>query len=164
MGLRHHWKTAEAGYSLVELALVLTIIGTLGVLATPFFLSYYQASRLRVGAEEVAAFVNLGRQLAIRQNSGACVHIGSATVQYYVGGTVSGGACTCACSAWVGPGTDATGNAKLPQGIGLSANTDFVFSYLGAATPASTITVTNSQTGATVHVTVAASGRVSIGP
>jgi Tfp pilus assembly protein FimT len=163
MGLRRHWKTAEAGYSLVELALVLTIIGTLGVLATPFFLTYYQAASLRVGAEELAAFINLGRQLAIRQNSAACVHIGSATVQYYVGGTVSSGACTSG-TLWVGPGTDSTGKAKLPQGISLSANTDFVFSYLGAATPASTITVTNSQTGSAIHVTVAASGRVSIGP
>jgi len=92
------------------------------------------------------------------------MHIGSAALQYYVGGTVSGGACTCACSAWVGPGTDASGNVKLPQGVTLSATTDFVFSYLGAATPGSTITVTNSDTGAALHVTVAASGRVSVGP
>src|SRR5262249_26562994 len=127
MDLGHHSKTTEAGYSLVELMLVLTIIGKLGVLATPFFLTYYQASRLRVGAEEVAAFVNLGRQLAIRQNSTACVHIGSAAVQYYVGGAVAGGSCTCACSAWVGPGTDSTGKASVPQGIAMSPSTDFVF-------------------------------------
>jgi len=163
MSRRHHWKAAETGYSLVELALVLTIIGTLGILATPFFLTYYQASRLRVGGEELAAFVNLGRQLAIRQNSTTCVHIGSAAVQYYVGGSVSGGDCGSG-TLWVGPGTDSTGKAKLPEGISLSANTDFVFSYLGGATPASTITVTNSQTGSALHVTVAASGRVSIGP
>jgi len=164
MNLLRYRHRADAGYSMIELMLVLTIIGTLGVLATPFFLTYYQASRLRVSAEELAAFVNLGRQLAIRQNSATCVHIGSAAVQYYVGGTVSGGSCTCACSAWVGPGTDATGNVKLPEGISVSPNTDFQFSYLGAATPGSTITVTNSQTGAALHVTVAASGRVSIGP
>ncbi len=144
---------------MIELMLVLTIIGALGVLATPFFLTYYQAARLRVGAEEVAAFINLGRQLAIRQNSATCVHIGSAAVQYYVGDA----ACACTGAAWVGPGTDSAGNAKLPDGIHLSG-TDFAFSYLGAATPASTITVTNSQSSATVHVTVAASGRVSIGP
>src|SRR5262245_18628438 len=154
----------QAGYNIIELALVLTIVGTLTTLATPFFLRYYQASKLRVAAEEVAAFINQGRQLAIRQNSGACVHIGPAAVQYYVGGTVTGGACTCTCSAWVGPGTDSDGNVIAPDGISLATNTDFILSYLGAATPASTITVTNTQTGDTVHITLAASGRVSIGP
>ena len=159
MNLLRYRHRADAGYSMIELMLVLTIIGTLGVLATPFFLTYYQASRLRVSAEELAAFVNLGRQLAIRQNSATCVHIGSAAVQYYVGDA----ACACTGSPWVGPGTDSAGNVKLPDGIALSG-TDFSFSYLGAATPASTITVTNSQTSASLHVTVAASGRVSIGP
>jgi Tfp pilus assembly protein FimT len=164
MGRHQNPIRARTGYSIVELALVLTIVGGLTALATPFFLSYYQASRLRVAAEEVAAFINQGRQLAIRQNSGACMHIGPAAVQYYVGGTVADGTCSCDCSAWVGPGTDPDGNVSVPAGISLARNTDFAFNYLGAATPGATITVTNAQTGDTAHVTLAASGRVSIGP
>ena len=157
MSARHCWKRAEAGYSIIELSLVLTIVGTLGVLATPSFVTYYQASRLRVGAEEVAAFVNQGRQLGIRQNVGVCVHITSTALQYQLG-TSCGGA------AWVGPGTDADGNIRPPQGLTLATTADPIFNYLGAANSGGTITVTNTQTGNVLHVTVAVSGRVSVGP
>ncbi|PYO58781.1 MAG: hypothetical protein DMD83_02220 [Candidatus Rokuibacteriota bacterium] len=141
----------------MELALVMGIVGVLTAVATPFFLSYYQASRLRVGAEEVAAFLNQGRQLGIRQNAGVCVHITSTALQYRLGSS-------CAGAAWVGPGTDTNGNVKVPQGVTLTTTTDPIFSYLGAANPGATITVTNTQTGQALSVTVAASGRVSIGP
>ena len=148
---------STAGYSLIELALVLTIVGTLGVLATPYFLTYYQASRLRVGAEEVAAFINQGRQLGIRQNVGVCVHILSTALQYRLGSS-------CSDAAWVGPGTDASGNIKIPSGLSLSTNTDPIFNYLGAANTGGTITVTNTQTNNVLRVRVAVSGRVSVGP
>ncbi len=157
MGLRQRWKIAETGYSVIELALVMAIVGVLTAIAAPSFLSYYQASRLRVAAEEVAAFVNQGRQLGIRQNAGVCVHITPTALQYRVGSS-------CAGAPWLGPGTDAVGNVKVPQGVTLATTADPIFSYLGAANPGGTITVTNAQTGQVLHVTVAVSGRVSIGP
>jgi len=157
MGLGHRGTKPEAGYSIMELALVMGIVGVLTAVAMPFFLSYYQASRLRVGAEEVAAFLNQGRQLGIRQNAGVCVHITSTALQYRLGSS-------CAGAAWVGPGTDANGNVTVPQGVTLTTTADPIFSYLGAANPGATITVTNTQTGQALSVTVAASGRVSISP
>ncbi|SRR5713101_5030389 len=157
MGMRHRWKKPEAGYNIIELALVMAIVGILTSMAMPLFLSYYQASRLRVAAEEVAAFVNQGRQLGIRQNAGVCVHITSTALQYRLGSS-------CAGAAWVGPGTDASGNVTLPEGVTLTTTADPIFSYLGAANPGATVTVTNSQDGHVLRVTVAASGRVSIGP
>jgi len=155
--MRHGWKKPEAGYNIIELALVMAIVGILTSMAMPLFLSYYQASRLRVAAEEVAAFVNQGRQLGIRQNAGVCVHITSTALQYRLGSS-------CAGAAWVGPGTDASGNVTLPEGVTLTTTADPIFSYLGAANPGATVTVTNSQDGHVLRVTVAASGRVSIGP
>src|SRR6266542_6333891 len=115
-----------AGYSMVELALVMAIVGLLSVLATPLFLTYYQASRLRVAAEEVAAFVNQGRQLGIRENNGVCVHISSTALEYFLGSSCTG-------AAWLGPGTDAAGNVKVPEGVTLAAEggTDPIFNYLG---------------------------------
>ncbi len=168
MEMRRHrfWRT-EAGYSVMELALVIAIVGILAALAMPSFLTYYRASTLRVAAEEVAAFVNQGRQLGIRQNVGVCVHIGSTALQYFLGSSCDTAVrCSDAPDArpclWTGPGTDSNGNMKAPQGITLSANADPTFSYLGAASPAATITVTNSQDGQAVQVSVAPSGRVCI--
>ena len=155
-------KWAQAGSSIGELALVLAIVGILTALATPLFLTYYQASKLRVGAEEVAAFLNQGRQLAIRQNDNVCVHITSTAMHYHLG--------SCAGAVWgtvagqVSAGTDAAGNLKAPNGITLTTTADPVFSYLGAAAPAATYTVTNTQNAATLRVFVAASGRINIGP
>jgi prepilin-type N-terminal cleavage/methylation domain-containing protein len=155
------------GYSLIELALVMGIVGILATIAAPSFLSYYQASRLRVAAEEVAAFINEGRQLGIRENAGACVHITSTALQYFLGSSCGTGV-LCADAPdvrpclWTGAGTDSGGRIGLPQGVTLTTNTDPTFSYLGAANPGGAITVTNSQTGAALRVCVAVSGRVSV--
>jgi Tfp pilus assembly protein FimT len=143
------------GYTLTELAVVLGVLGSLTALAAPSFLTYYQASRLRVGAEEVAAFVNQGRQLGIRQNVGVCVHITSTALQYRLGSS-------CAGAAWVGPGTDASGNMPIPEGLRLTTTADPIFNYLGAATPAATIKVTNTKTLQTLSVVVSVSGRVRV--
>jgi type II secretory pathway pseudopilin PulG len=171
MATRRYWQgKTQAGYSVGELTVVLAIVGVLSVLATPFFLSYYQASRLRVGAEEVAAYINQGRQLAIKENigtPGVCVHIGSTALQYGLGSCTT----TVLCAVipvspciWLGPGTDTNGNVRLPSGITLTTTADPIFTYLGNASPGGTVTVTNTQTSQTLHVSVALSGRVSIGP
>jgi len=146
----------QAGYSLGELAVVLAITGILASLAIPLFMTYNQAARLGVAAEEVTAFLNQGRQLAIRENSSACVHIAPTAVQYRLG--------DCTAAAWTGSITDATGNIQVPAGVTLTTTADPIFSYLGAANPGATITVTNSQDGQTLPVCVALSGRVKIGP
>ena len=155
--MTRHWNRQDgrqSGYSLAELSVVLGIIGIITVLATPLFLSYYQASRLRAAAEEVAAFVNQGRQIGIKQNVGVCVHISSTAMHYHLG--------NCDGTVWLGPGTDSAGNVKVPDGITLTASANPVFSYLGAAAPAATYTLTNTQDSHTLLVVVSASGRVTI--
>jgi Tfp pilus assembly protein FimT len=153
---RSGWSRADRGFSIAEIAIVLGIVSILSIGATPFFLTYYQASRLRVAAEEVAAFINQGRQIGIRENVGVCVHITTAAMHYHIGG--------CAGATWIGPGTDAAGNVAVPPGFTLTTSADPVFNYLGAATPAATYTVTNTQTNKNLKVVVAASGRVTITP
>jgi Tfp pilus assembly protein FimT len=139
-----------------ELLVVIGVIGILTAMTIPTFISYYQASRLRAAAEEIAAFINQGRQIGIRQNVGVCVHVTSTAMHYHVG--------SCFGPVWLGPGADAAGNVKAPSGITLTTTADPMFNYLGAASPAATYTVRNVQTGQTMTVAVAASGRVSIGP
>jgi Tfp pilus assembly protein FimT len=142
---------------MAEVALVMSITGILILLALPMFVNYYQASRLRSAAEEVVAFVNQGRYLGIRENTGTCVHISPTALQHRVGSS-------CTAAVWVGPGTDAAGNVRVPPGISLTTSADPMFNHLGSASPGATITLTNTQDGRTLRVIVAVSGRVRIGP
>jgi len=147
----------DPGHTLAELVLTCGLIGLLAAITTPLFLSFYTAVRLRVAADQVAALVNHGRQLGIRENSGVCVHIGSTALQYRLGSSCGG-------VAWLGPGTDAVGNMSMPKGVTLTTTAHPIFSYLGAAAPAATITVKHSGGDGALKVSVAASGRVSVGP
>ena len=149
-------RRGHAGYTVIEILLVLGIIGILTLIATPTFLGYYQGALLRVAAEEVAAFLNQGRQLAIMQNGSICVHSSSTAMHYRQG--------TCAGTTWTGPGTDASGSIAVPAGITLSATADPIFNYVGGNTTGATYTITHTQSSTLVHVVVALSGRVSITP
>jgi len=149
-------RRGHAGYTIIEILLVLGIIGILTLIATPTFLGYYQGAQLRVAAEEVAAFLNQGRQLAIMQNGSICVHSNSTAMHYRQG--------TCAGTTWTGPGTDASGSIAVPAGITLSATADPIFNYVGGNTTGATYTITHTQSSTLVHVVVALSGRVSITP
>ena len=149
-------RTRQAGFTLVEIILVVAIVGIITALATPMFLSYYQGAQLRLAAEEVVTFLNQGRQMAITQNGLICVHITSTAMHYHLGG--------CGGATWTGPGTDAAGNIAVPAGIALSTTADPIFNYLGGTTGGATYTITHSQSSTLVHVVVALSGRVSITP
>ena len=149
-------QTAQAGFSLAELLVVIAVIGILAGMTVPFFISYYQSAALKAAAEELVTFLNQGRQIAIKENQSVCVQTTSGAIQMRVGG--------CSGTLWVGPGTDASGNWKVPQGFTLGSTATAVFSYLGAASPAATYTVTNSANGKTLSVTLSASGRVTVGP
>ena len=147
---------SQDGYSIAELMVVVAIIGILVTSSAPFFLSYYQAAKLKTAAEEIAGYLNQGRQLAIRTNNPVCVQVTATTIFFRLG--------SCAGTIWAGAGTTGAGNINLPQDITIVASANPIFSYLGAATPAASYTVTNTQTGLSLHVTLAASGRITIGP
>jgi Tfp pilus assembly protein FimT len=148
--IRRGWSaSAQAGFHSTELVLVLAVLGALVATSAPFFISYYQSARLKVAAEEVAAFLNQGRQLGIRENVGICMQRGSASaLHYYVGS-----ACTGAAAA----------SLALPESITVTASANpIAFDHLGAATPTTTYTLTNARDGQSLLVTVAVSGRVTI--
>jgi prepilin-type N-terminal cleavage/methylation domain-containing protein len=146
----------QGGLSLVEIILVVAIMGILAVLATPMFLRYYQAAEARAAAQGIVSYLNQARQLAIMQNRSICVHIDPTTMHYHQG--------SCAGPQWVAPGTDASGDIKLLEGITLTRNQDPVFTYLGAASQGATYTLTHTKSGIQMTVVVSNSGRVSVGP
>lgn len=140
---------------MAELLVTIGVLGVTAILALPLLLTYWQASTLEAGARELQAVLNGARQLAIKENTSVCVTSGGTRVQLHVG--------TCLSPAWTGPGTDNSGWVRLTNGVQVTAATaNVTFSYLGAANPAGTYTVTNPADGRTLTVTVAASGRVTI--
>jgi prepilin-type N-terminal cleavage/methylation domain-containing protein len=148
-------KLDAAGFTLIELIVVMAIIAIVVGISAPFFTSYYQAMKLRTAADEMATILNSARYQAIKQNTTVCVALNSPKVQYHVGG--------CGGPVWVGPGTDGTGAIRLQNTLEVSAATaNVTFTNLGAATLGGTYTIRNPDDGHTLTVTVAGSGRITI--
>ena len=143
------------GFTLAELVAVIAVIGILAVMAVPAFLTYYRAAGLKSGAQQVATLISQARELAIKENQDVCVTLPTAAHVSYKLGSCGGG-------AWVGAGTDATGRISLSPGITATASANPIFNYVGSALPAAVYTLTYTQTGATLTVSVAASGRITI--
>jgi prepilin-type N-terminal cleavage/methylation domain-containing protein len=150
-----------AGFTAAELLVVVAILGVVAVVSIPTLINYFQASTLKAGAEELAAALNRGRQLAITQNRNVCVEVSANQYRYRVGTDIAcnGG------TVWEGPGAGPNGFFRLANNVNLTANSNPVFTYLGAATGA-TLTVTyvtqSGDTGRSRNVVVAASGRIQI--
>lgn len=148
----------QSGFSLGELLMIVAVIGIVSVLATPAFISYSQAARLKSGAQELATILNQARQVAITRNTTTCVLQDTVKVRFAIG--------TCASTNfWKAAGTDTNGWFTLTEDVRVSAATaNVVFTHLGTASTAGTYTVLNPATNRTLHVIVALSGRITIGP
>src|SRR5688572_25646381 len=62
----------QMGFSTTELIVVCGILGLLAAVSVPFFVTYYQSAALKAATEEVAALLNQGRQVAIKENQSVC--------------------------------------------------------------------------------------------
>jgi Tfp pilus assembly protein FimT len=123
----------------------------------PSFLNYLRSARVRAGAQTVSAYLNEGRQLAIKTNGSVCVARTTSTMQFRTTnctGTVVN----------VAGLSGASGNIRLPDNISLTmaSGSSAIFGQLGNATTVGTYTVTDIPSGRTLTVTVAPSGRITI--
>lgn len=141
---------------MIELLVVIGITGLITASSLPWMLTYWRSATLRAGAEEFAAGLNNGRQLAISQAQRVCVQVANNQYRYLLNG--------CAGTVWGAVGADANGFFTLANNIGITTNVNPVFDYLGAANPGATMTVTNPQGGAALSVVVSVAGRVRICP
>ena len=144
-----------AGFTLVELTVVLAIVAVLVGVSIPFFSSAYQAMKLRAAADEMVTVLNGARYQALKQNTSVCVAVNGQRAQYRVGG--------CGGGVWLGPGTDAAGLIALQNSVQITgATANVVFTNLGAAAMGGTYTLRNPDDGRTLTVTVAGSGRITV--
>lgn len=58
----------QAGYSLVEMLVVLAIIGMMTLIAVPNFMAYYRSSKLKSGLRQLTSDFRAARQRAVAQN------------------------------------------------------------------------------------------------
>jgi len=149
-------RTSQSGYSFVELVITIGMILIVTTLAMPTFLNYYRSARVRAGAQTLSAYLNAARQLAIKTNVSVCVTNTASTLQFLQ--------TSCAGTALYVSGLNSSSNINLPENITLSTGSNPIFGNLGNASTAATYTVTDSVSNRTLHVTVAGSGRITVGP
>ena len=137
---------------MLEAAVVVAVVAVVTVTAAPSLLAAWRVSVLSAGVAEVSATLNRARQLAVTENTSVCVQSGGSGVRLRTRG--------CTGPVWTGPGTDSTGSIRVAGDLDVDG-APIVFTHLGAAAPAGTLTVRDRATGRTRRVTVAATGQVS---
>jgi len=150
------YRLNRNGFTAAELLVVIAIVAVMAVVSLPTLIGYMRAAGAKATAEELAAGINRGRQLAISQNQTVCVEVVGNQYRYRLS--------TCGGAIWSGPGTDANGFLTLANNLTLATNANPVFSNLGAATTAANLTVTTNYPSGNITrtVVVSASGRVQI--
>jgi type IV fimbrial biogenesis protein FimT len=151
------YRVNARGFSFIELSVVMAVIGVAMAISVPFFLTYWQSSTLKAGAEELVTVLNGARQLALSRNQSVCVTNNATTVAYHLS--------TCGAAAWTGGGTESDGSIRLANGVRVSAATaNATFNYLGAAGTGATYTVLHAPSSRALCVVVAPSGRITVAP
>jgi Tfp pilus assembly protein FimT len=150
-------RSSRAGYSFAELVITVGLIAIVTTWAMPSFLNYLRSARVRAGAQTVSAYLNEGRQLAIKSNGSVCVRHTTSTIHFRTTnctGTVIN----------VAGLADASGDVRLPDNVSLSllSGSSAIFGQLGNATTAGTYRVTDVPSARTLNVIVAPSGRICI--
>jgi type IV fimbrial biogenesis protein FimT len=149
-------SSPQAGYTLIELIITVAMILIVTTFAMPTFLNYLRSARVRAGAQTVSAYLNEGRQLAIKRNGPVCVTHTTSTMQFRT--TTCGGTLINVAGL-----SSTAGSIRLPENVSLTSTASPIFGQLGNATTGATYTVTDIPSGRTLRVIVAASGRICLG-
>ena len=154
-------RAAVAGFTVMELVVVIALILIVTAIGAPFYMSYQRAQETNGAARELVAVLNRARQLAITRSSS--VSIEAQTHPQNRWRLCSGTTTPCPGGAVVtGPGTDASGwmimdnNARITQGPRIT------FSSLGSATATGPLRVQNSAQTGCLDVVVSPSGRIQL--
>jgi prepilin-type N-terminal cleavage/methylation domain-containing protein len=146
------------GSSLTELAVVVAVLGLLASMAFPHFLSYLRVATSNAGRQEIRVALGHAKQLAITRRQNICVVVTAGSPPTYQFRQVN-----CDGPAWVGPGTNGTGNFTLASAVTLAnGGANPIFTPLGTAAQAGTLSVTPQSGGSPQTVTVTTAGRITV--
>lgn len=156
-----NFRTGSAGFSIVELVVLVAVISILASISFPLYLSYMRAQETDGAARVLVVSLNQARQLAVMRGVSFSVETQTNPnnrMRYCSGTTVPcpGG------TIYVGADTDGSGWRVLENGSRITLGPTITFSSLGAATVAGTLRVQNSSATGTLDVCVSPSGRIRV--
>jgi Tfp pilus assembly protein FimT len=153
-------RAFSAGFSALELIIMVAIILIITAIGMPMFLSYLRTAEADGAAREIVTTLNRARQLAITQGTSYSVETQQApTRQRLCSGTTvpcPGG------TMWTGAGTDSSGWINLENNVRIVQSPTITFGTLGNASASGTIRVRNSSSTACRDVIVSPSGRIQM--
>ena len=155
------FRSASAGFTIVELVVLVAVISMLCAIGFPLYLSYARAQETDGAARVLVVSLNQARQLAVTRGVSFSVEAQTNPdnrVRFCSGTTLPcpGGA------VYTGPETDGSGWRNLENGARITAGPAITFSSLGAATAAGVVRVQNSSATGSLDVCVSPSGRIKV--
>jgi Tfp pilus assembly protein FimT len=159
--LRRSFRRAAAGFTLVELIVLVAVISVLCAIGFPLYLSYSRAQETDSAARVIVVSLNQARQLAVTR--GVSYSIETQTnpnnrMRFCSGTTVP---CPNA-QVYTGAETDTSGWRTLENGSRITAGPAITFSSLGAGTASGILRVQNSSATGSLDVCVSPSGRIKV--
>lgn len=168
-GLQPGFSTSTRGFSLIELLIVIAIVGLMGRIAFPSFITFVEQEQVKSSARQIAKSITLARSAAIKSG-----------VPVVMCASSSGSDCTGTWSdGWLvfrddDRDTEADSGEPIIRSFDISeslaaitatasdgTNPDFIrFNYRGAPGPAISLNV--SRGSADIDLTVNAFGKTSI--
>jgi MSHA pilin protein MshC len=141
LGSAGQGRRGQAGFTLVELVMVLVMLGVLAVYAVPRLLSssdFYA----RGFHDQSMAYLRYAQKTAVAQRRTVCVTLGSNSLSLQISNTAGSNSCN---TALPGPGGEASLSAR--SGVAFSSTTtSFNFDALGQPVNRSTGAASASQT------------------
>ena len=159
--LGRSFRPGSAGFSVVELVILVAVISILSAIGFPLYLSYSRAQETDGAARTIVVSMNQARQLAVMRGTSFSIETQTNPnnrMRFCSGTTVPcpGG------QVYTGPGTDGSGWRRLENAARITAGPAITFSSLGAATTSGVITVQNSSATGSLDVCVSPSGRIKV--